>query len=203
MCQFKTVVCNDNNFCTHDTCDAGTGCHFTPFNASECDDLNVCTTDSCIPAIGCVHTPINCDDKNNCTIDSCNSLVGCQNDIRDCSSEVPTTSCTAVGCNVVTGCSLFAVENLIQSCGKSKKCIDDGPCDNIATVASISAGVVAGIVIAGVAIFAAVGTVSGRAGYLAYMRNKNNMQGAQMSPLYQDNGLSGTNPFFEEKPNLA
>lgn len=65
-------------------------------------------------------------------------------------------------------------------------------------IASISAGAVAGIVIAAVAGFAAVTSFAGRAGYKAYLRGKNNMQGAQTSPMYDDKGLSGTNPFFQE-----
>lgn len=193
-CQFNSVNCDDGNACTFDSCDPSTGCKNIPFNASECDDYNVCTTDFCDTTLGCVNKPVVCTDNSTCTIDQCNSLTGCYYNLRDCSSELPTSTCTAALCNDVTGCYLQGITNLVQKCGK---CVDDGPCDNIVAIATISGGVVAGIIIAGVAVFAAIGTISGRAGYLAYMKNKNNMSNAQSSPLYQDNGLSGTSPFYE------
>jgi len=78
------------------------------------------------------------------------------------------------------------------------KCKSDGPCDDTVVVASsISAGAIVGIAIGCAAAFGIFGAISGKAGYNAYLRNKDKMEGAQMSPLYHDNGLSGTNPFFE------
>jgi hypothetical protein len=64
-------------------------------------------------------------------------------------------------------------------------------------VAGLGAGVIGGIV-AGAAAFVVVGAVSGKKGYDAYLRHKNNMNGAATNPLYKDNGLTGTNPFYAE-----
>jgi hypothetical protein len=49
-------VCNDNNICTVDECDALTGnCINTPIS---CNDNNPCTTDRCDRELGCVHTAV-------------------------------------------------------------------------------------------------------------------------------------------------
>ena len=61
--------------------------------------------------------------------------------------------------------------------------------------AVIGAGAIAGIAI-GAAAFAAIVAFTGKKGYDAYMRNKNNMSAAQSNPMYTDNGRSGQNPFY-------
>lgn len=64
------VVCNDNNPCTIDSCDALLGCVYT--NAIEpCDDGNPCTEKDVCSAGICKGTLKNCDDGNACTLDSC------------------------------------------------------------------------------------------------------------------------------------
>lgn len=65
-----TLVCDDSDPCTIDTCLNG-GCAFTP---DDCDDGNGCTSDACI-AGDCVYTPISCDDGDPCTIDQCASGI--------------------------------------------------------------------------------------------------------------------------------
>jgi len=65
-------------------------------------------------------------------------------------------------------------------------------------VAGIGAGVIGGIA-AGAAAFAAVGAFGAKKGYDAYIRNKNNMHGAQANPMYSDNGRTGNNPMYEMK----
>jgi len=67
-----------------------------------------------------------------------------------------------------------------------------------AQVAGIGAGVIGGIA-AGAAAFAAVGAFGAKKGYDAYIRNKNNMHGAQANPMYSDNGRTGNNPMYEMK----
>ncbi|MCB9785330.1 MAG: hypothetical protein H6744_01435 [Deltaproteobacteria bacterium] len=42
----KVVVCDDDNECTDDACDAELGCTFTP-NTAPCSDGNTCTDDIC------------------------------------------------------------------------------------------------------------------------------------------------------------
>ena len=51
------VVCDDNNACTDDSCNPGTGCVFTA-NANACDDGNACTTGDTCSAGSCTGTPV-------------------------------------------------------------------------------------------------------------------------------------------------
>src|SRR5207247_38644 len=74
VCSNTPITCNDNNACTTDTCNPATGCVFTPIT---CNDNNACTTDTCNPATGCVFTPITCNDNNVCTTDTCDPASGC------------------------------------------------------------------------------------------------------------------------------
>ncbi len=55
-CADAVTRCNDNNACTTDTCEAGTGvCGHIPI---FCDDNNPCTIDTCDPVTGCIHAAI-------------------------------------------------------------------------------------------------------------------------------------------------
>jgi len=64
--------------------------------------------------------------------------------------------------------------------------------------ATIAGGVIAAIVIGAVAAIVA-GIIGGKKGYDAYMKNKNNINGAQENPMYNDSGRSGRNPMYEKK----
>ncbi|MFI5317479.1 MAG: hypothetical protein ACHQ6T_17395, partial [Myxococcota bacterium] len=71
--------CNDGNACTTgDVCGAGT-CAGT--GTVVCNDFNGCTADTCVPATGCVFDPAplngaTCSDGNTCTIgDTCSAGV--------------------------------------------------------------------------------------------------------------------------------
>jgi hypothetical protein len=61
--------------------------------------------------------------------------------------------------------------------------------------ASIGAGVIAAIAI-GAAVAVSLGAFGGKKGYDAYVRNKNQMNGVQDNPLYDDDGRKGFNPFY-------
>jgi cysteine-rich repeat protein len=69
------TVCENGDACTvSDTCDAAGAC--VAGTARSCDDDNVCTTDSCDPGTGCLNLVTNegepCDDRNVCTAgDTC------------------------------------------------------------------------------------------------------------------------------------
>ena len=96
------------------------------------------------------------------------------------------------------GCYLdLQPDSTVDDCGV---CNGDGTsCGfplTVAEVAGISAGLVGGVV-AGAVAFAAIGAFGAKKGYDAYMRNKNNMNGAQANPMYNDNGRSGQNPMYE------
>ncbi|TNF27903.1 MAG: hypothetical protein EP329_18880 [Deltaproteobacteria bacterium] len=72
-CSVQNVVggCSDQNPCTTgDTCVSGV----CVGEVKNCDDNQFCTDDSCNPATGqCIHlaTTIACDDGNGCTVDTC------------------------------------------------------------------------------------------------------------------------------------
>ncbi len=72
------VDCNDDNFCTDDTCDPEVGC-VTILNQALCDDGDICTTGDQCNLGECVGAgELVCDDGNECTDDSCDAAVGCQ-----------------------------------------------------------------------------------------------------------------------------
>jgi len=100
-CQHNPIDCNDDDFCTVDTCDPVAGCSNPP---NVCNDSNPCTDDACDPQAACIYTnntadcddvdpcdtgatcsgglcqpgtPIACDDANLCTTDSCDPHFGC------------------------------------------------------------------------------------------------------------------------------
>lgn len=108
-------------------------------------------------------------------------------------------ACSVASCDSTRGCYLEPIPSLTLDCGlcalSGESCADQGL--GAGDIAGISAGVIAGIVIAVVAVVAVAGGFGGKKLYDVYLKNKGNMQGAQMSPLYKDNGLSGTNPLFE------
>jgi hypothetical protein len=94
QCQAGTPLnCTDNNPCTTDSCDTGTGCHFVN-NTSPCSDGQTCTTGDTCSGGSCVGTPANCDDGIACTADSCLEGSGCQH----------ATNCPGGGsCNLQSG----------------------------------------------------------------------------------------------------
>jgi hypothetical protein len=54
------------------------------------------------------------------------------------------------------------------------------------------------IIIASIIICAALGILGGKKGYDVWVKHRNNMSGASTNPLYNDSGLSGTNPTYSE-----
>jgi hypothetical protein len=201
-CSFVPIPpCDDQNACTHDSCDPKTGCVFTPFNVPvDCDDRNNCTTDSCDKTTGCTHTPITCDDNNLCTNDGCLDYLGCTFQPVECSAA---GNCSVALCDPSRGCYLEALPgHALDKCGV---CDGNGStCGgqlSTAAVAGLSAGILALIIIAAVAVCVALGIFGGKKGYDIWLRNQNGMGGAQKSPLYQDNNLSGTSPLYSGTPS--
>ncbi|MBI5609514.1 MAG: hypothetical protein HY902_11600, partial [Deltaproteobacteria bacterium] len=74
-----TVVCDDKNPCTTDSCDPAKGCTSKVTAGAKCDDGNACTTsDACDATGACVgswtcqcKTNADCNDGNACTADAC------------------------------------------------------------------------------------------------------------------------------------
>ncbi|MCK9418061.1 MAG: hypothetical protein M0R70_01630 [Nitrospirae bacterium] len=127
VCGHTAIVCNDNNNCTVDACNTATGCVFTTKN---CDDGNICTTDSCVPIIpnGCVHNPntLSCDDNNACTTgDKCKNAV-CAGTQKNCDDN---NTCTIDSCDTVSG-NCVRVQTCPMCDGQSNgsACTDDNAC---------------------------------------------------------------------------
>ena len=72
-----TQVCNDNNVCTTDSCNATTGTCVFANNAGTCDDGNACSQGDTCTGGACIGTAVSCDDKNLCTSDACDAKTGC------------------------------------------------------------------------------------------------------------------------------
>jgi uncharacterized repeat protein (TIGR01451 family) len=71
---------NDNNACTDDSCDPGTGVHNDP-NTNPCDDGNACTSgDACGGGSCQPGAAVDPNDNNACTDDSCDPGTGVHND---------------------------------------------------------------------------------------------------------------------------
>ena len=69
----ETLVCDDNNPCTGDTCDPVEGCQY-PYVPGGCDDGDSCTLgDHCVVGVCIPLTDMDCDDGDPCTVDGCES----------------------------------------------------------------------------------------------------------------------------------
>ena len=82
--------------------------------------------------------------------------------------------------------------------GCTEKLVTESCPNNIAVIvgASIGAGIIAAIAIGAVAVVV-VGAFSGKKGYDAYLKHKNDaMDGVENNPLYDDDGRRGFNPFY-------
>lgn len=68
----KPIVCQDDNECTQDSCDPGSGCVFSSISDEICSDGDFCTTgDVCKNGVCVGENSVDCDDANPCTVDSC------------------------------------------------------------------------------------------------------------------------------------
>jgi hypothetical protein len=100
-----SVVCNDANTCTTDSCNPTTGgCNFTP-NSAACSDGNACTVDACSGG-SCVSKPSGagtpCDDGQVCTVgDGCSGGGTCVGSPNACDDGL---ACTADSCDSIKGC---------------------------------------------------------------------------------------------------
>jgi hypothetical protein len=73
-CSGAAVLCNDNNPCTDDACDTGTGlCTYTP-NTAPCDDGSLCTSGDTCSGSACVGGPaVTCG-----ACETCFQFLGCR-----------------------------------------------------------------------------------------------------------------------------
>lgn len=144
--------CRDDNPCTRDDCDLGTGaCTFVPLDGAvcddgddcteadvcdgtvcrgaprDCDDENPCTDDACIPGDGCVSAPAEdgpaCDDGDPCTDDACDGLGKCVGTPVACDDGNP---CTDDACDPETGACVRVPNS--RSCDDGESCTDGDIC---------------------------------------------------------------------------
>ena len=75
-CKGTAVVCDDNNLCTDDSCDAVTGCVYAA-NTAPCEDGDKCTLlDVCVEKLCKSGAIKSCEDGQVCTADSCDAVSG-------------------------------------------------------------------------------------------------------------------------------
>jgi len=146
------TVCNDQNQCTDDTCNAQTGSCSFPKNTATCEDGNLCTEgEACVDGKCIGGKPKSCDDTNGCTDDSCDLKSGkclnkpnsapcddgnlctlgdlCQGGVCapvatvDCDD---TNQCTKDACDPKTGKCSYDV--LVGPCDDNNPCTDDDLC---------------------------------------------------------------------------
>jgi hypothetical protein len=144
-------ACADGNPCTHDVCDAKTGCVFPPRSGAcddadsctlsdvcnngacqpgqpmPCNDGNFCTTDACVNGKGCVFsfTTSPCDDGNACTSQSVCAQGECVGTAATTCSDG--NGCTLDGCDPSKGC-VFAANTL--PCSDGDLCTQSDQCGN-------------------------------------------------------------------------
>ncbi|MBM4345456.1 MAG: VCBS repeat-containing protein [Deltaproteobacteria bacterium] len=140
-CDADASACTDKDVCAGGKCVAGP--------SLVCDDKDACTTDTCDKVAGCTYKAA-CDDKNPCTNDSCDTKSGCQNVANtaacDADGSVCTVSdackdkvcvagakkvcddgkvCTTDGCDAKAGCT--AVNNT-AACDDGNACTGSDVC---------------------------------------------------------------------------
>ncbi|SJM92816.1 DUF1566 domain-containing protein [Crenothrix polyspora] len=149
-----TLVCDDSNSCTTDSCDRVLGCVYTPVETgASCDDSNactqsdvcssgvctgstvtcsddgnVCTTASCDPTLGCIqnNNTAACDDGNGCTVgDVCSGSLCQAGAHKSCNDN---NTCTTDQCNPATGSCAY-VNNTV-SCSDGNDCTVSDVCTN-------------------------------------------------------------------------
>jgi cysteine-rich repeat protein len=81
-CEYEAsgADCDDGEACTlDDTCDGSGVCVGGDPSDDVCDDDNLCSMETCDAAVGCVYTPADCDDGDVCSQDTCDPATGCAN----------------------------------------------------------------------------------------------------------------------------
>jgi hypothetical protein len=118
-----TLLCDDGNSCTDDSCSGEVGCQFLP-NSHPCDDGNLCTvSDGCANGWCASGGQLDCDDDNGCTTDFCDPEAGCQHidNMLPCDDG---DACTSDDVCVQGACESGAA----LECNDGNGCTDDA-CD--------------------------------------------------------------------------
>ena len=152
VCAGKGIVCDDNNLCTNDACDAAIGCVFT-YNAGGCDDGNPCTeSDSCKAGqcTGAQTQQCACSSSADCAQyedgDLCNGSLVCSGNkcVVDPTSVVTCPGADGTGCAIgecvpATGlCDVFVAPSG-KPCDDGDACTLGDACDAGSCLASSTA----------------------------------------------------------------
>ena len=126
-CVGQSVICDDKNPCTTDSCDKSKGCLVTPNDTEACSDNNLCTgPDMCSGGICLAGPATPCDDSNPCTTDTCDAIKGC------------VFSANGFGCtdgNVCTNGDFCQAGSCVG--GSALPCSDGNPCTDDACDAKV------------------------------------------------------------------
>ncbi len=101
VCKGSSIVCNDKNGCTNDSCNPKTGCTFVA-NSNTCNkDNNACTVgDKCVNKVCTAGPKKSCSDGTICTSDSCNTSTGkCSNPTNSSYAHRSCEKGSYSGCN--------------------------------------------------------------------------------------------------------
>jgi hypothetical protein len=117
----KTLVCDDVNVCTKDSCDPAVGCVFAPVtDGTACDDGNNCNSNDSCQAGKCVGIGKECNDNNPCTEDKCDPGLGCYfpPNTKPCDDGTVCTTGDTCSQGVCKGTGTL-------NCGDNDPCTDD------------------------------------------------------------------------------
>ncbi len=146
VCKGQTVVCDDDNACTDDTCAPATGCVFTP-NTAPCDDGDPCTKDDTCAGGACmgeVNEACECLVDADCAAnedgDLCNGTLVCQDGqcVVDAATVVTCTgsagACNELRCEKTTGQCVTKPVLDGASCDDGSACTKNDHCESGACV---------------------------------------------------------------------
>ena len=115
------LSCADDNPCTDDSCDPGTGCEHTP-NSIPCNDGDACTAGETCDEGSCTSAAVlDCDDSNPCTDDTCDPQAGCLHAANDAACD-DSNHCSADD-HCAGGQCIFSA---LLDCNDDNPCTDDG-----------------------------------------------------------------------------
>jgi len=183
--------CTGGNKCVTATCDDLLGCVVTPLDPEvACDDFNECTIDTCDNATGCVNTNrTDCDDGQPCTDDYCDPIQGCLSDIKFCPDQ---PKCDI---GIIPSC-YFLVHTYTGVCNNGTcEYIHPDLCEEEILAIGLSAGAIAGIVIAAIVV-ASLLSFGAYKGVQAYNASKDLDAVGNENPLYEQGGTYGENKAF-------
>ncbi len=119
-CADAGIRCNDNNACTADTCDPGTGvcAHAAVANGTTCSSANKCLLSTTCTNGVCGGTVKVCNDNNPCTTDTCTTSTG----------ACKYTASSGAACNDNNVCTVNDVCMSGLCKGTTKNCSDNNVC---------------------------------------------------------------------------